>query len=220
MMSESEEINDARENAFASEDQKACFVAGTLVHTAEGLRPISELKVGDLVLSRSEQGGENVYKSVLKTIKNMDKTILVNEYMISDPWGESARKKFCIVSTRDHRFWLNDVGWIAAHRLSENGGRVPMWSLANGENCWYVCSRTPLRTETEAVYVQDYDDFREGGELLDIWTSHYGESVAFDWENWTDDGNTPKPATTDVYTIEVEDYNTYFVGQHGVWVQV
>ena len=34
----------------------ACFVAGTLVHTKEGLVPIEQLKIGDWVLSKPENG--------------------------------------------------------------------------------------------------------------------------------------------------------------------
>ena len=31
-----------------------CFVAGTLVHTKDGLKPIEQIKIGDWVLSRPE----------------------------------------------------------------------------------------------------------------------------------------------------------------------
>ena len=34
-----------------------CFAAGTLVHTINGLVPIEQIKVGDLVLSKPEDGG-------------------------------------------------------------------------------------------------------------------------------------------------------------------
>ena len=48
--------------------EPGCFVAGTLVHTQEGLRPIEQIKVGDLVLSKPESGeGEQSYQPVTKT---------------------------------------------------------------------------------------------------------------------------------------------------------
>lgn len=48
--------------------EPGCFVAGTLVHTQEGLRPIEQIKVGDLVLSKHNSGtGKRAYKRVLKT---------------------------------------------------------------------------------------------------------------------------------------------------------
>lgn len=47
------------------------FVAGTQVHTRNGLKPIREIQVGDWVLSRSEDpahGGGNGYKRVTRVI--------------------------------------------------------------------------------------------------------------------------------------------------------
>ncbi len=42
------------------------FVAGTLVHTDKGLVPIQDIKVGDRVLSKDENGeGETEYKKVI-----------------------------------------------------------------------------------------------------------------------------------------------------------
>lgn len=44
-----------------------CFVAGTPVHTREGLRPIEEIPVGDFVLSQPQFTGEVGYRRVADT---------------------------------------------------------------------------------------------------------------------------------------------------------
>ncbi|MBP6012311.1 MAG: Hint domain-containing protein [Alphaproteobacteria bacterium] len=45
-------------------DNLCCFAAGTLVDTDKGLRAIETIKVGDLVLSRSDVTGQTAYKPV------------------------------------------------------------------------------------------------------------------------------------------------------------
>ncbi|MCG2575353.1 Hint domain-containing protein, partial [Acinetobacter sp. ME22] len=53
-----------------------CFVAGTLVTTDKGKVPIQDIKVGDLVLSKPEDGiGEPEFKPVLKTFVHEQKPI-------------------------------------------------------------------------------------------------------------------------------------------------
>ena len=66
----------AAENALSS--SMGCFMKGTLVETEEGWTPIDELKVGDLVMSRPENGiGEAVPKRVVNTFRYEDKEVVM-----------------------------------------------------------------------------------------------------------------------------------------------
>ncbi|MFW1857236.1 hypothetical protein [Acinetobacter defluvii] len=89
------------------------FVAGTLVHTNKGLVPIQNLKVGDLVLSKSENGeGETAYTKVLKTFKSAEKMPIMGPFL----------GVFC---TANHPFWVDGEGWVAAEYLDRfSGGPV------------------------------------------------------------------------------------------------
>lgn len=56
--------------------QASGFAAGTFVHTAEGWTPIQDVKVGDMVLSKPENGeGEASYKPVLNTFAYENKEL-------------------------------------------------------------------------------------------------------------------------------------------------
>ncbi|GAB6140812.1 hypothetical protein JCM14076_15410 [Methylosoma difficile] len=51
-----------------------CFVAGTLVHTQAGLKPIEQIQMGDYVLSKPESGdGELSYQRVTRTYEYEDR---------------------------------------------------------------------------------------------------------------------------------------------------
>lgn len=50
----------------------SCFVAGTMIETADGDRPIEEIQIGNLVLSANPETGEIAYKPVVNT-KALDK---------------------------------------------------------------------------------------------------------------------------------------------------
>ena len=66
----------AVENALSS--GMGCFMKGTLVKRLEGWTPIDELKVGDLVMSRPENGiGEAVPKRVVNTFSYEDKEVVM-----------------------------------------------------------------------------------------------------------------------------------------------
>jgi hypothetical protein len=64
------------DDALAQIRKLGCFVAGTLVHTREGLKPIEEIKVGDYVLSKPESGeGELCYQPVTRTYEYDDREL-------------------------------------------------------------------------------------------------------------------------------------------------
>ena len=55
----------ATQEALELAVQKQCFVAGTLIHTKDGLKAIEDIQIGDLVLSKDDQTGEVAYKPVV-----------------------------------------------------------------------------------------------------------------------------------------------------------
>lgn len=67
-----------------------CFVAGTLILTEDGYKPIEEIKVGDYVLTKS-----NVMHKVLNTFDNgIHQTCILNGYGFHQ-----------IHTTPNHKFW-------------------------------------------------------------------------------------------------------------------
>ena len=101
-----------------------CFIAGTLVLTAAGLKPIEEIEVGDEVLAYDEETGEQAYKPVTRLFRNT-----------TEEWYHVKINGEEIVCTGGHPFYilnaendrnivnfegvrLNGVGkWICAREL-------------------------------------------------------------------------------------------------------
>jgi hypothetical protein len=85
-----------------------CFVAGTLVHTKDGLKPIEQIKVGDYVLSKPESGeGELNYQRVTRTFEYDDREVYFVAWDIfnkNDPMGK--RTSGYVVVTGEHPFWV------------------------------------------------------------------------------------------------------------------
>ena len=95
----------AVENALSS--GMGCFMKGTLVETEEGWTPIDELKVGDLVMSRPENGiGEAVPKRVVNTFCYEDKEVVMLKFScFPNRNGGGAN----LVATPNHPFCVYGV---------------------------------------------------------------------------------------------------------------
>ena len=95
-----------------------CFVAGTLVQTEDGSKPIEEIEVGDRVWAWDEETGEIALKPVLETYVN-ETDELIHVFVN----GEE------IVSTPGHPFYSPVKGWTDAVHLRAGDILV----LVNGE---------------------------------------------------------------------------------------
>ena len=95
-----------------------CFVAGTLVQTKDGTKPIEEIEAGDQVWAWDEETGEVALKPVLETYINETEE-LIHVYVN----GEE------IVSTPGHPFYSPVKGWTDAVNLRAGDILV----LVNGE---------------------------------------------------------------------------------------
>ena len=85
-----------------------CFVAGTLIETEEGLKPIEEINTGDYVWSEEIISGKKGLKRVANTFVH-DKKRLVYVYI-------NGRR---IDTTEEHPFWVERKGWILAGQLKK-----------------------------------------------------------------------------------------------------
>ena len=109
---------EALKTADAINNGATCFVAGTLVLTEDGEKPIESIKVGDYVYSTDPETGESDYKEVLQTFIN-ESSELVHIHVN----GEE------IVSTPTHPFYSPVRGWTSAVDLRAGDILV----LSNGE---------------------------------------------------------------------------------------
>jgi RHS repeat-associated protein len=84
------------------------FTADTLVHTENGLKPISEVKIGDKVLSYDERTETTLYQPVMEIIQGEQRYQLIKLTLDS---GES------IETTAEHPFYIKGKGWNPASSL-------------------------------------------------------------------------------------------------------
>jgi RHS repeat-associated protein len=90
---------------------KGCFVAGTLIDTEDGLRPIEDIKVGDLVWAQDEDTGEIALKAVTDLVRPQAREIYTVEVD-----SENAVSSI-IGTTDDHPWWVVGQGWLRTDEL-------------------------------------------------------------------------------------------------------
>lgn len=113
-------------NTIEIPKDNACFTAGTLVHTKEGLKSIEDICIGDWVLSYPENASipirerapfrledEYIYKQVTQIFIHDDKEIVHITYI--QPGGEKIVKP--LHATPNHPFYVKRRGWIPAVEL-------------------------------------------------------------------------------------------------------
>lgn len=122
-------------------NQQSGFVAGTLVHTAQGLVAIEQLNEGDRVLSRPEERvGEKAYKRVLKTFKSAEKMPIMGPFPT-------------VHCTANHLFWVDGEGWVAAEDLDNFEMNHQVFTLKHGFVYPSILNRTRPRFRMDGLYL-------------------------------------------------------------------
>jgi hypothetical protein len=205
-------------------DPKACFAAGTMVHTPNGLVPIQDLKVGDWVLSKPENGtGDVAPKRVLKTFRTEQQKV---RFLAVYPpeWVGEQYDSFAV--TESHPFWQRDAhyaktySWRAIGTIGQGHSLV---DIAGGE--YIIEVQEPLyivEGEPDMAWFEVVDgsgkrvEMRDGQLSID-WESEFVNNPVDKWWDPQFEVDAHHFHTT-VFNIEVEDFHTYFVGRYGVWV--
>lgn len=121
---------------------KSCFVAGTLISTSLGFRPIEQIQKGDIVLSYNKSFELNEYSKVLQTMIH-DTIEPIYTLYIKD---EQLRV------TGIHRFLVTDKitcgipQWVHAADL-----KVGQWVLF-ADGTWHVIHKIEVNIEHQIVY--------------------------------------------------------------------
>ena len=106
--------------------RQECLVAGTPIWTISGMKPVEQIKAGDLVLSQDPDTGELAYQAVITPTER--------------PAGPTIRietEKDVIRASGGHLFWVAGEGWRRAR------------SLRAGQRLHDVEGTTAIRSATE-----------------------------------------------------------------------
>ena len=205
----------------------ACFAKGTLVHTKEGLKPIEQIQVGDWVLSKPENGGEQAYKRVLKTFEYPPEQVIKVVYFDNFP-GEKIRAG-SIICTPNHPFWVETHGWTAAEDVADlfdennpqagNRFRLADESLASVNNVAHLFfTNDPNYAFSGGMLAGSYDA-SDLGYLINLKTGLVeGKKIHHPIDEIRYGDHDDPFQKLPVFNLEVEDFHTYYVGKYGIWV--
>lgn len=131
-----------------------CFAPGTPVLTDKGMVPIEDIQVGDMVLSKNDETGEQAYKRVSYKLDNQ-----VNVLYHIHAGGET------ISATDNHPFWIKGKGWKLAKEL------VIGDQLVTNEEKYIVIEQVEIEATGSKVYNFTVEDFHTYYVTnLGIWT--------------------------------------------------
>ncbi|MGV8990856.1 MAG: polymorphic toxin-type HINT domain-containing protein [Thiobacillus sp.] len=196
----------------------ACFVAGTLIHTKNGLVPIEQIKVGDWVLSQPEDKGELSYKPVTRTFVHESNDLwLISFGFVIEKNGQKEYFSDEIVTTGGHPFFSTTKGWINAVELT-GGGHIKMVD-GNEASATYMSKIFQMEDPNVGHAPRDPggEGMRDEGYGVDFTAAGYkvehrrrAPEAAWDFDY--------NPMVRTVYNFEVADNHTYYIGTLGLWV--
>lgn len=128
-----------------------CFIAGTLVLTADGCKAIEDIEEGDKVLAENAETGEQDEKKVVTLYRH-------EKYLLIHVQTEDCKE---VVTTKEHPFYVEGAGFVTAGSLKE--GDVLL--TADGQNLTIIKVEAECLDEPVTVYnfeVEDYHTYFVG----------------------------------------------------------
>jgi hypothetical protein len=148
---------------------RCCFVAGTLVETKSGLRPIEAIAVGDFVLSRDATTGESAFKPVIELIHRHDRETYV---LTLETVEGSSFHKSTFETTGDHPWRTVFDKWVQTIDLRSGD----LLQRARGTSARVVSVRKTGRTApTFNLEVAEFHTYFVGAEGIWVHNEDCGE---------------------------------------------
>jgi hypothetical protein len=165
------------------EKSRMCFLAGTAIWTAEGLRPIEKIRTGDWVLARDEYGTEQMYKPVVATMVTHPAALVHIRYSAQSRHSGEEGEGESLVCTAEHPFHVSnraDPGFVEAGQL-QMGDQL---RLADGGAA--VVRGIEVQRATGAPFttynfeVADFHTYFAGAS--GVWVHNYSARHCDDWD--------------------------------------
>ena len=194
--------------------ESPCFVAGTPVHTATGVVPIQDLKIGDLVLSAMDGSDAPEYRRIAKVDSLNDQEVtLIRVGGLLESREETF--EFDLVVTDTHRFWVKELGWLEAFRLEEGSQLL----RTDGGDAWVSIAEVVVETGEPHIGWTTRDSDTQGP-TIDLRDDQISVTRDFDEYTFNPEAlrNWVRMKRT-VHRIEVEGRHSFFAGDVGVLVE-
>lgn len=221
------------------------FAAGTLIHTDKGLVPIQDIKVGDMLLSRPEWGGNNApteYKRVSRAFCSGEDEIIRLNCQKDSEYGDPDALRYFEFMTANHSVWDQEINnWVPASKVgigtllsnSKNRDNLRVldvdivWdSYTEGIGITYPIFSDESEIDFMVTFNNQGHKVHSNKFISDYYISDtrvtkfdlsYSREVFNNYENKSFAGNR-KPIQVPVLNLEVEGFHTYFIGETGIWV--
>ena len=121
---------------------KSCFVAGTLISTSFGFKPIEQIQKGNIVLSYNELSHQNEYSIVLQTMIHDTIEPIYTLYIKDEQLRVTSIHRFLVID----KITCGAPQWIHAADL-----HVGQWVLF-ADGTWHVIHKIEVNIEHQTVY--------------------------------------------------------------------
>ena len=125
-----------------------CFIAGTLVATSDGLKPIEDIEVGDKVLAYDHETGEQAYKPVVRLFRNE-----------TDKWYHVHANEQDITCTAEHPFYVADIDEFVPAKDLKAGQSVLLADGSCAEIDGILVEKLSKSETTYNFEVEDYHTY-------------------------------------------------------------